>query len=237
MKKIALVLLTFLICGCGSMYTYHWTIENRYDLKPIKQNILQDDSKSSEIALLYYILLNTQELRVHQMNGAINNTVHCKGEGNRYEIVIAWDLDENGDIIDGTGSTVWNEPNQGYLNYHDPETEPLCHFTYDMLPWMEIGGYENDPSSTEQRVSAYILDFSRGLEAAYELPDFTELPESLTLNQKGQPQALSFFFAAMDAGGVTMKSIVHKGASDEDVIRFLKGLERGMIRLIKENNK
>jgi hypothetical protein len=195
---------------------------------------LEDERFKAKVAFLYHVLANTHEVNIHQMNGEIHNEVYVANDGHG-EVVFRFQIDEHGNKIDGTGTTLTDHPNQGTYNYFHPSNEPLRHFTYDSLPWLDWGAIRNDPTTIEQRVHAYVLDFSTGLQAAYANQSSTTLPSGFTLSEKGQSQAMAFLFSAMDRGGVDIEIFITFNVTEKQKREFLEGLEKGITTLLKEN--
>ena len=134
-----------------------------------------------ELSTIHFILSNTPECNIHMMRGETNNNVYIskeKQEGGYSEAV----YDENGLLVT-------NSYNQGTFNYYHYNTDPIMHFAYDTLPWMEWGNSEDDPTSFHERLYHYVLDLDIGIrtyvfnaspEALQEI-DFRRLPQDKKL--------------------------------------------------------
>lgn len=234
MKKIIPIFIALILSGCSSMDNYHKSIEKQVSLSPITMSSLQDERFNAKIAFLYHVLANTHEVHIHQMNGEIHNEVYLAKDGHG-EVVIRFQTDKDGNRIDGTGTTLTDHPNQGSYNYFHPENDPLRHFTYDSLPWLDWGAIRNDPTTVEQRVHAYILDLSAGLDAAYANRSSIKLPIEFTLAENGKSQAIAFLLSAMDVGGVDLEIFTNINVTGKERQEFLDGLERGIITLLNGN--
>lgn len=104
------------------------------------------------LAVLFLVLQNTRELHVHQQRGASKNQVFVHSSGK--ELV----KDEHGKEV--------TDFNKGTYNYANPKSQPLSHFTYDMLPWMALGSSRTDPTSREERIEAFSKDLMLGVRDA-----------------------------------------------------------------------
>ncbi|MBN1760980.1 MAG: hypothetical protein JW863_21815 [Chitinispirillaceae bacterium] len=109
-----------------------------------------------ELSLIHFILRNTHENNIHQMRGEEKNKVYIKTK-----------KDKNGyseAVYNENGILVTNSYNQGSFNFHLYSTEPIKHFGYDMLPWLEWGNTRDDPTSFQERLFHYSLDLSIGIQ-------------------------------------------------------------------------
>ncbi len=196
-----------------------------------KRSVKSKDIKSNS-AFIFTVLTNTRELRVHQMNGAIHNRVYVRDEGQ--EAVFLFDVDESGKDIDGTGKLVKDCLNQGSFNYYHYYDQPLGHFSADMLPWLVWGNCKDDPSSLNQRIEAYMLDFREGFQRALSANEGFYLPKRFKFKKTGQSEAIGFFFKALDSQGFDLGSFapdkLHEPQRQEE---FIEALEAGMKELLK----
>jgi hypothetical protein len=85
------------------------------------------------------------------MGVAIHSRVYVRDEGQ--EAVFVFDVDENGNDIDGTGKLVKNCLNQGSFNYYHYSEQPLGHFSADILPWFVWGSCKSEPNSLSQLIN------------------------------------------------------------------------------------
>ena len=157
------------------------------------------------------MLANTEELRIHQFNGASDNEVHVKSDianGGYPELVVRFDRDENGNKIDGTGKHVQDCENKGSFNYKHPQREPLGHFAQDILPWIQWGNCREDATTREQRVSAYIMDIELGLERLIAANSSYYLPNGFNFKESGQSETIAFFVAALDKASFDLNGFI-----------------------------
>lgn len=110
------------------------------------------DSHRREAVLIYSWLKHTPEVSIHRMRGATENKVYIKPPGHLEA------------VYDGAGKLVRDGYNDGSYN-HFPYEDPLNHFMYDTLPWFAWGATKTDPTSQQERVTAYVEDLGRGLTA------------------------------------------------------------------------
>ncbi len=85
------------------------SLANEFGLKEFTVSDLDNLNTKVKAAFIYTLLANTEELRVHQFNGATDNEVYVKNDmanGGYPEIVVRFEKDENGEKIDGTGVLV-----------------------------------------------------------------------------------------------------------------------------------
>jgi len=200
------------------------------------EKLKKKDLKNSDIkiiaAFVYTVLSNTSELRIHQMNGEVQNQVYIKDDGT--ELVVAFDLDGSGNIIDGTGSMVEDCINQGSYNYHHQRHKPLGHFAVDILPWLVWGNCKEDISILSHRAEAYILDLREGYASMQEEKVGLYLPEKFKFKGVGQSESVAFFIKALAATNFNLVSFIKEGmhnpAEQED---FFNALEVGIKELLK----
>jgi hypothetical protein len=237
MSKYLAMLIPLLLMGVVSPVmagSYMKEIRQKFDLVRLKKKDLKDSEMKAQAAFIYTVLSNTNELRIHQMGGAINNRVFLGKENGRYEFVAAFDLDENGEIIDGTGRHVNDCLNKGSLNYHNPTAAPLSHFAADILPWILWGNCENDPGTAEQRVTAYMLDFKEGFSATLSNNKGFYLPKRFKFNNEGQSETVAFFQKSLNSSGFKFNEFYPDKVSDpESQKQFFEALESGIQRLVK----
>lgn len=131
---------------------------NLYEAKDIKN--LKIDSTytptSYELSVIYYILQNTYEKNIHQMRGEKYNVVYVK--------TTAVDNFYREAVFDKDNNPVTNEYNKASGNFFLNKTEPIKHFTNDMLPWLIMGNSRIDPTVYEERLYYYIYDLDYGIQ-------------------------------------------------------------------------
>ena len=106
--------------------------------------------------IMHLVLSQTSEVHIHQMRGATGNKVYVNELGQ--EVV----FDEDGEIVlDGI--------NDGSYNYFHYGKQPFEHYVYDIEPWIKMGHSENDPTSIDERIYAYMGDLEGGIHKARKL--------------------------------------------------------------------
>jgi len=126
-----------------------------------------------ELSLIHYILKHTYENNIHKMRGESKNRIYFREEKDEYGYSEAV-YDENGDLVT-------NSYNRGSFNYYLNKTEPIKHFGYDILPWLEWGNTRDDPTCFVERLHHYILDLNIGIQTYIfegSVSDFTEIDYS-----------------------------------------------------------
>lgn len=103
-----------------------------------------------EAVLTYNLLLNTNELQIHQLRGAIGNQVFVHDDGREV-------------VFDSEGKLVKDGINDGSYNYAHPSKDPIMHFVLDILPWLILGNSRQDPTTLPERLEAYVKDLESGL--------------------------------------------------------------------------
>ncbi|WP_438464090.1 hypothetical protein [Marinomonas sp. PE14-40] len=212
-------------------------MRDMFELRALNAESLKDIETKINSATIFTILANTQELHSHQMNGEIHNQVYLHKDGHK-EAVFKFDIDDNGKAIDGTGSLVTDCINQASFNYYHPYEQPLGHFSVDTLPWLLWGNCRNDPSTKEQRVAAFIKDFSMGFERVISGKQGFYLPRNFSFSDSGQSETISFFLKALDTSGFEIASFLPKDIQNKEKQRlFISALEDGINILLKKHNK
>ena len=201
-------------------------------LEKYRKKDLREKHTKEFSAFIYTVLSNTQELRIHQMNGETTNEVYISDEG--HEAVFRFKHDEMGKRIDGTGEHVTDCLNQGSFNYYHPIKTPLGHFAADILPWLIWGNCREDPSSLEQRIEAYMLDFEEGYEQALSKNEGFYLPRAFKFKETGQSETVAFFAKALEKSDFDFSSyfpdnLNHPEKKDE----FLKAVKGGISTILK----
>lgn len=110
-----------------------------------------------ELSVVHFILKNTYEDNIHKMRGESKNAVYVKKTKDEHGYSEA--------VFNEQGQPVTNSYNQASFNYFLYETEPIKHFGYDMLPWLEKGNTRDDPTSFKERMYYYSLDLSIGIQS------------------------------------------------------------------------
>lgn len=149
------ILVVILLACVGTVYCMSGFPISKSKFRSIKykKNITLDDNRTS---IIWSILANTTERYSHQMRGETNNVLYTKLNGNMsYEAVY--------DSV--SEQLVKNDYNQGSLNYYDLSVNPVLHFSFDVLPWLQFGNTRNDPTSYHERLWAYSKDLSIGIQS------------------------------------------------------------------------
>jgi len=116
--------------------------------------LLMAVSLSLLLILTYWVLRNTPEYHIHNMRGA-NNTVYLDSDGHS-----EYAYDSRNEIVDDCVNT-------GSYNYAHPVKQPFLHFYQDTLPWLMWGTCKEDPTSTNERVAAYLKDLALGAKVSF----------------------------------------------------------------------
>lgn len=207
-----------------------------YELKEYSGADLENREFKEKVAFIYTLLANTQELRIHQFNGASDNEVYVKSEmvnGGYPEMVVRFERDANGNKIDGTGKHITDCENMGSFNYKHPEREPLGHFSQDMLPWIKWGNCREDSTTLEQRISAYTADIELSLERLVAVNSPYYLPSGFEFRHNYQTETIAFFFGALERSGFDLYGFINGDtASTESRKEFYKALENGINSLV-----
>ena len=236
MKKLVLIVFLFLVTS-GVTYAsdevgFLRELSNDLGLPKLSKKSIKSKNIKSNSAFIYTVLANTRELRIHQMNGAVNNRVYVHDDGR--EAVFVSDVDENGNDVDGTSKLVKDCLNQGSFNYYHYSDQPLGHFSGDILPWLVWGNCKNDPSSLNQRIEAYMLDFRDGFRRAIDSNEGYYLPKRFKFKKTGQSEAVGLFFKSLESQGFKLESFVPSQLHDlERQEEFFEALEAGMKELLK----
>ena len=234
-NKTPLLLIIFLTACASGPDQFSESLTNDFGLKEFTVGDLDDPNTKVKAAFIYTLLSNTEELRIHQFNGANNNAVYVKNDmvnGGYPEIVVRFEKDENGERIDGTGVHVRDCENKGSFNYKHPQREPLGHFTQDILPWMKWGNCREDTTTIEQRVSAYVMDVELGLERLRENQSGYYLPSDFSFQKSGQSETIAFFIAALESSDFDLYNFIMKEQGSQEKRKgFYKALGQGINNL------
>lgn len=97
-----------------------------------------------------WILSHTYEVTQHNIHGATGNRVFLHADGHKEA------------VFDPAGNLVRDSANMASYNYFHPQEQPLRHFVADTLPWIVWGNTEDDPTSTTERLGAWLTDVKYG---------------------------------------------------------------------------
>ena len=90
--------------------------------------------------------------------------------------------------------------NAGSFNFFPAKTSPIAHFTVDIMPWIQSGNCENDPSTQAERIEAYIQDLSLGFQSQLntETRSWTRGDEyTLSDFDENAQNAIRFFYSVL----------------------------------------
>lgn len=195
-----------------------------FGLVKYKSKHLKDPNFKIAASTIYTILANTQELRIHQMNGETDNQTFIHKDGHREA------------VFDKEGKAVESCPNKATYNYYHPFEAPLGHFTADILPWLMWGSCTDDVSTQEQRIEAYVLDFREGFDRNAANGNGFYLPNEFRFKKYGQREGIGFFLRALDIAGYNISNFVPANINNKDEQeRFFSAIKSGMTVLIKNS--
>ncbi len=166
-------------------------------------------------ALIIEILRNTPELNIHQMNGQTENQVFVHQDGGEI-------------VFNAEGERVTDPTNMGSYNYYDAVEEPLAHFAKDTDPWLKWGNARNDPSTPDQRLTAYLKDLKIGIIAAYNNRQVQVGKTTVSYNSKTERAVSMEFLGIIHKSGDLSLFDMYKNpdsATDEKIDRFLQNIK------------
>jgi len=145
-----------------------------YDKAPPKLSNSDKSSQDlsiSEKDIVFLMLAQTQEFKIHQMRGATGNKVFLHKDGHKEA------------VFDKDGQLVKDGFNDASYNYAHPIRDPFGHYTKDIEPWMTYGASRKDPTSKKERIDAYVLDLEDGIIRARKLwpelsAEFRKVPQT-----------------------------------------------------------
>ncbi len=226
-----LMAISFLLFIVSSAYgsgvsRFAKSARKEFKLQKYGKKTLKDNSFKAKVATIFTVLANTQELKIHQMNGATGNQVFIHQESGA-ELV-----------FDEFGNKVEDCENKGSGNYYHPLKFPLGHFIADILPWLMLGNCREDSTTIEQRIEAYMADLADGLDQAVFSGEGFYLPGGFNFKGYGQDETVSFFLKAIETSNFNLDSFVPNNINDSKLKEdFIKALEYGFkeILLSSEN--
>lgn len=171
--------------------------------------------------LTYNLLLNTQELNIHQLRGAIGNQVFVHDDGREV-------------VFDSEGNLVKDGINDGSYNYAHPTQDPIMHFVLDILPWLILGNTRQDPTTLSERLEAYVKDLENGLIRMRRSKIRNLDIESL---KKFELEAIGVFHSAIGTAGFNKISdfLKENQPTSEDLDAIMKELFQGLLDVISGN--
>ncbi|MCD4778961.1 MAG: hypothetical protein K8S27_00215 [Candidatus Omnitrophica bacterium] len=184
------------------------------------QNIQNQNIDPRKLQIIYFLLKNTPEHYIHNMNGATGNSVYVHENG-LMEIV-----------YDKEGNLVQDGINDGSYNYYSRIEQPLKHYFYDMHPWIIMGGSERDTTTKGERIFAYISDLEGAIWTVLKQKDQIPRVPLQEWDDKGQLQTLALFlFVQKHYAKNSLFDLFDKDPKDvapEDVVHVLKKIDIGL---------
>ena len=194
---------------------------SKFQLVPVDNAALADPDTRVKLAFAYMALAKSSEVRIHMMRGASGNKVFVSKDGHDEAVV-----DEHGELVTDC-------VNMASYNYFHENREPLEHFLFDMLPWIESGNGVCDPTSKGERISAYLQDFRNGAIRVFNShpPSFAA---DFTFNGKGQAETAAFFLRALrETPAPEIARLYTQSATGDDFERFFAQFSRAFARLLE----
>jgi hypothetical protein len=200
---------------------YADVVRSTYQLAPIDDAALADPDTRIKVAFLRAALSKTLEVHIHQMRGASKNRVFVSRDGHSEAVV-----DENGKMVTDC-------VNMASYNYFVVEREPLEHFTFDMLPWIEMGNCASDPTSRGERITAYLQDFRNGAIDVFNGSP-ASLPPDFRLDGKGQAETAALFLRALhETPAAEIAGLYKQSATAADFERWFAQFSRAFTRVFE----
>ncbi len=166
-------------------------------------------------ALIIGILSNTPEINIHQMNGATKNKVYVFEDGREA-------------VYDAQGKLVTDPTNKGSYNYYNRVKEPLAHFAKDSDPWLKWGNARNDPSTPDQRLTAYLKDLKTGIITTYENRTVEVGKTTVSYNSKTERAVAMKFLEIIRKSGDQSLFDMYKNpttATDAKIDQFIRNIK------------
>lgn len=201
---------------------YASELEKNPRIKGFATKIEKGELDPEKLKILYLILSNTSEHLIHCMRGATENSVFLHIDGHKEA------------VYDGEGKLVQDDINDGSYNYYHPVQEPLLHFAFDIVPWIFFGQSTTDPTSTGERIYAYMGDLEAGIvRAVHDKAKRDEL-DDIKLIGTGKTQTLAMFSASIEAGGAEQLFELFERdtrPTDKELISVLTKLFDGFLKV------
>lgn len=186
----------------------------RFQLTAVDDAVRADPDSRIKLAFVYEALSHTMEVNIHQMGGATKNKVYVSPDGHHEA------------VVDEQGKLVTDCANQASYNYFPADREPLEHFLFDMLIWIEYGNCASDPTSRRQRITAYLKDFRNGAIRTFN-GRAPSLPTDFKFDRKGQAETAAFFLRALrDTPASAIAALYTQSAAADDFERFFTQFSR-----------
>ena len=148
--------ITFLCSHCFADFKDASAIFSRKNFREYRFDREKEPSKE-QLSAIWYILSRTGEINIHQMRGERENRVFIRKSDKNNGYMEA--------VYDGEGKLVTNSYNKGSFNFYYYREEPMNHFLFDSLPWLEWGNAKDDPTTFDERLYYYIQDLDLGIQA------------------------------------------------------------------------
>jgi len=193
----------------------------KYRLAPIDATALADPDTRIKLAFLRAALSKTFELHIHQMRGAGKNQVWLSPDGHGEA------------VIDENGKQVTDCVNMASNNFFPVDREPLEHFMFDMLLWIESGNCRLDPTSRGERIAAYLQDFRAGAIRVFNGPPVS-LPVDFSFNGKGQAETAALFLRVLhEMPAAEIARLYTQSATANDFERWFAQFSRAFTRVFE----
>jgi hypothetical protein len=192
-------------------------MSRQLELAPYVKLIKKGEVNPKHAAIIRSILRHTNEVCIHQQNGASANRVFVSEDGHK-EAVYGED-----------GKLVQDGINDGSYNYYHPSEEPLRHFSFDISPWIMWGNSREDSTTVKSRIYAYMGDLEGGVRGA--LANKIEEKNPSQWKERGQIQAVAVFMKAVAEGGAEeLFTLFEPNAkvTDRRIIEVLTKLNAGL---------
>lgn len=220
MKRFHILVLSALLSSCATspdkdLSGFATSASKGFDLPKYENANLENSGFEAKSAFIFSILYHTSELNIHRMNGQSENQVFVHEQGGEA-------------VYDKNGKLVTDCNNKGSFNYAHYKREPLEHFSVDILPWLRWGNCREDPTSIEQRIEAYALDFRSGFDIASSDARGYFLPAEFDLSAPTISVTLAFFLEAFESSGFDLYTFIMKNQKNtEERIKFIEALKNG----------
>lgn len=207
MKKLFLIIVAMMMPTLA--------VANDYDgVAKYFEAIEKGDVPTEQIGIIYAILSQTNELAIHQQNGAKNNRVYLHKNGHQ-EVV----FDENNEPVqDGI--------NDGSYNYYHPYEQPLMHFAADTSPWIMFGQSLKDTTTVKSRIYAYMGDLENGIVRSLKQKKIAKVK----ITNDMQKEALAIFLNSIEKGNAEQLFELFKSENDitdKQLVDILTKLNKG----------
>jgi len=209
--------------GLPALTTYASTTYARLRFQLVRgdDSLLANPDTVVKLAFVYAALSKTAEVHIHQMRGATKNTVYVSPDGHSEAVV-----DEDGKLVTDCA-------NMASYNFAPADREPLEHFMYDMLPWMEFGNCVLDPTTRSERIGAYLQDFRNGAIRTFDAAR-ASLPPNYTLSVHGRGESAAFFLRILkETSAAELSRLYAESASADDFERFFLKFTRDFQRMFE----